>query len=778
MWTVLNSIFRVPHLLLIAVLSLPLASCCATLFAQEIVARIDLTPETGNARGASGIAVNSRTNRIYITNIHSGNVSVIDGLTNKIIDTIGGMKKVGGVAVNEATNRVYVVTRERSDGTVTVIDGKTNQIIAAVPVGFTPVTVDVNPNTNLVYVSTSFLDVLENFITVIDGATNEVISILEFETGISGAGTHINTATNRIYIADNLQFIYTLDGDTNQTITTIEIDDPFNIIGVNPATNRIFVLNLANGNILVIDGFTNKTIEEFTIEADIRSVAINHISNQIYIASNHPDNNIIVVDGSTYKVVGVIEVIGATLEEIEVNPVANFIYVINTPSDSVSIIDASAGKVVETVGIGFVPLYAGVNKSSNKVYIAGVTNKVVVINGTDNTKIKTIKVGNRPGGISVDNITNKIYVANKGDDNISVIDGSIDEVVETVNTREFKGELAGIAVNPETNLIYLAKNNYDIPADSFIPEGTVLVIDGSNNKVVDVVDVGAELVDLDINTVSNKIYALSKQPTDPKFRDINYKVNVINGRTNEVDFIIELGSSSEMLNIAVNPVIDHIYVSNRGEDSIEVINGLTNQLIATVELFTSLLTIAVNQSNNHVYAIDAGVIDIIDGLQNQFITSVHLGSGAVGINVNPDTNLIYATQFSLPSVSVILDNIEPSSLTPTPTPPPPSTPSPTPDVSPTPTPVAITQLIATPLTSGSSLRLKDATVTVLDLFGIPVSGINVKASAHGFGSIVTPSSMITSKDGAAKFKFRFGFIKKHGEILFKVNGLTATISQK
>ncbi len=777
MWTVLNSILRVPHLLLITVLSLLIASGWGSLFAQEIVAKIDLTPETGNGVGPSGIAVNSKTNRIYIAN-NSDNISVIDGLTNKIIDTIDGMKKVGGVAVNEVTNRIYVVNSDSSKGTVSVIDGETHQIIATVPVGFSPVTVAVNPNTNLVYVSTVFIDLLDNFITVIDGATNEAVSILKFETGIGGSGTRINTATNRIYIADSLQFIYALDGDTNQIVATIEVDGLFNIIGVNPTTNRIYVNNFGNDKILVIDGFTNKIIEEFTIEAGIRSVAINHNSNLIYIASNNPDNNIIVVDGSTNKVAGAIDVLGDTLGGIEVNPVTNFIYVINAHSNSVSIISGSTGKVIETVGVGFMPLYIGVNKSSNKVYIAGAANKVVVINSADNTKIKTLKVGNRPGGIGVNNITNKIYVANMGNDNISVIDGSIDEVAETVNTREFKGELVTVAVNSETNQIYAAKNNYDIPVDSFIPEGTVLAIDGAGNKLVDVIDVGAELVALDINTVTNNIYVLSKQPTDPRFSNTIYKVNVINGMTNEVDFIIELGPSSEMLNIAVNPVIDRIYVSNRGEDRIEVINGLTNRIIATVELFKSLLTIAVNQSNNHVYAIGAGVIDIIDGIQNRFITSVHLGSGAVGINVNHDTHLIYATQASPPSVSVILDNVELPSLTPIPTPPPTLTPSPTPDVSPTPTPVSIARLIVNPETSGSTLRLKEAAVTVLDSFGMPVSNINVKASAHGFGVIVTPSSMTTGKDGAAKFKFRFGFIRKHGEIVFNVNGITATITQK
>jgi len=56
-----------------------------------------------------GIAVNPRTNRIYVANNnwpHHGTVSVIDGNTNQVITTIGMAGNLYGIAVNPRTNTI------------------------------------------------------------------------------------------------------------------------------------------------------------------------------------------------------------------------------------------------------------------------------------------------------------------------------------------------------------------------------------------------------------------------------------------------------------------------------------------------------------------------------------------------------------------------------------------------------------------------------------------------------------------------------------------------
>ncbi len=53
------------------------------------------------------VDVNEITNKIYVAN-NDGTVSVIDGTTNTVIDTITTVNNSRGIAVNEITNRIYV----------------------------------------------------------------------------------------------------------------------------------------------------------------------------------------------------------------------------------------------------------------------------------------------------------------------------------------------------------------------------------------------------------------------------------------------------------------------------------------------------------------------------------------------------------------------------------------------------------------------------------------------------------------------------------------------
>ena len=70
---------------------------------------------------------------------------------NSVVKTVKVGKNPQGVAVNPKTNIVYVVNY--NDNTMSVIDGKTdNTVTSIIKVGTNPSSVAVNPNTNTLYV--------------------------------------------------------------------------------------------------------------------------------------------------------------------------------------------------------------------------------------------------------------------------------------------------------------------------------------------------------------------------------------------------------------------------------------------------------------------------------------------------------------------------------------------------------------------------------------------------------------------------------------------------
>ena len=106
------------------------------------------------------VAVNPVTNKIYVVNFRSHNVTVIDG-ANGTTKTVGVGTFPSDIAVNPVTNKIYVTNSYSNN--VTIIDGM-NDTTKMVEVGRSPRAIAVNPVTNKIYVVNSS----SNSVTVID----------------------------------------------------------------------------------------------------------------------------------------------------------------------------------------------------------------------------------------------------------------------------------------------------------------------------------------------------------------------------------------------------------------------------------------------------------------------------------------------------------------------------------------------------------------------------------------------------------------------------------
>jgi DNA-binding beta-propeller fold protein YncE len=140
-------------------------------------------PSVNVGQTPGGIAVNSRTNTVYVTGELSGDVSVIDGTTCNARVTSGCRKRpvhvlaglgARGIAINEATDTVYVANTAANS--VSVIDGSTcnaedhggcGRIGVQARVGLSPRRVAVDEVTNTVYVTNA----LSNSVTMLNGRT-------------------------------------------------------------------------------------------------------------------------------------------------------------------------------------------------------------------------------------------------------------------------------------------------------------------------------------------------------------------------------------------------------------------------------------------------------------------------------------------------------------------------------------------------------------------------------------------------------------------------------
>jgi YVTN family beta-propeller protein len=128
-------------------------------------------------------------------------------------------------------------------------------------------------------------------------------------------------------------------------------------------------------------------------------------------------------------------------------------------------------KVVSSIGSGaYFPSELVINE--NIAFIPSEDGRVIIIDIHANKKIATILSGNALGAIALNPETNMVYVADGENDTVSVIDALH---YRLITTKQVGTTPADITVNPETNMVYVVNSD----------SNTVSVIDGSTNEVME-----------------------------------------------------------------------------------------------------------------------------------------------------------------------------------------------------------------------------------------------------------------------------------------------------
>ena len=373
--------------------------------------------------------------------------------------------------------------------TVLLSSAVTQVVVATVPVGVEPFATAVNSATNKIYVANSncnYTPCSTGTVTVIDGATNNTITV---NAGVDPAVVAVNSVTNQIYIA--------------------------NFCGNDPTCSSL-------GTITVIDGATNNTTT-VNVGASPYAIAVNQINNQIWVANRcggdptcSSPGTVTLIEGGSNNTTQI--AVGWVPHDVEVNPVTNQIYAVNFCGDdptcssvgTVTVIDGATLNTAQ-INVGFGPNVAAINSVTNLIYVTNSCGNVLycsspgtvtVINGQNNGTA-TITVGDYPYGVSVNAVTNNIYVVNNCGNScggshgtVTVIAGATNNT-QTVNIGNFNYPTfpSNAAIDVVTNQIY-------VPTWA---DGTVTDINGANNGTV-TVSVGNGPIGASRNEPTNRVY--------------------------------------------------------------------------------------------------------------------------------------------------------------------------------------------------------------------------------------------------------------------------------
>jgi len=325
-------------------------------------------PEASGRRvSPHAVEVNPKTNKVYAVNRGAGTVTVIDGARRAVI-SVKAEKSPTTIAVNPVTNRIYVGNEE--SGTVSVIDGATDTVTATVKVGDLPYVVTANPFNNKVYVSKTF----SNSLTVIDGTTNTTT----MKEGMQADAMDVIPGSGKMFLVNYESAAVTaIDVGSEQTSAITVLTHSWGV-GVNRATNKIYLGTTGGSNVAVIDGASNAVGWVHTGKIPCAFAADPGL-NRVYVA-NYASNDVTVLDGTSNSVITTIKV-GEHPQAIAVNLLAHVVFVANTHSNSVTVINGTNNAVAATVGVGGGPYAIAVDSAGNKAYAVGLGDTLTVIDG-------------------------------------------------------------------------------------------------------------------------------------------------------------------------------------------------------------------------------------------------------------------------------------------------------------------------------------------------------------------------------------------------------------
>ena len=329
---------------------------------------------------------------------------------------------------------------------------------------------------------------------------------------------------------------------------------------------------------------------------------------------------------------------------IAYDPVNKRMYVTNSGDDTVSVIDTTTNKVIDTnpntpqidpIMVGGGPAGIAYDPTNERMYVENRNDKSIsVIDTTTNKVIDTnpntpqidpIMVGGEPEDIVYDPVNKRIYVANFDDNTVSVIDTTTNKVIDTnPNTPAVTDPITvgdaptGIAYDPVHKMIYVSNHGDDLGND------TVSVIDTTTNKVVGSIRVGDEPLDIAYDDPVNKRMYVTNSGDNT--------VSVIDTTTNKVVGSVRVGD--EPLDIAYDPVNKRMYVTNSGDDTVSVIDTTTNKVVGSftfgVGVGVGPFDIAYDPVNKKMYVTNIGdnTVSVIDTTTNTIVGNpITVGNG-------------------------------------------------------------------------------------------------------------------------------------------------------
>ncbi|WP_369790253.1 YncE family protein [Rouxiella sp. WC2420] len=292
----------------------------SVLFSTSLFAEIHVSMERKAVdKGVYELAYSADQKALFVASSQgrqdkSGALYRLDPSSLAVSQSIKTNLKPFGVALNSKTDTVFLGNTTSS--AVTSVDAKTNKVLQELVLDNRPRTEKERPlaprelvvdeATNTLYVGGLGK---ESVIWVVDGANLTLRHTIE-GVGKMATGLAIDAKASRLYITNADGEFLTVDTKTDKILSRVKIDNPgehfYLNISLDTAKHRAFMTDSKEPSLLVLDTENGKIIHKIAIPASL-AVLFNPARNEVYVT--HRDaGKVSVIDATNYKVLETLDI--------------------------------------------------------------------------------------------------------------------------------------------------------------------------------------------------------------------------------------------------------------------------------------------------------------------------------------------------------------------------------------------------------------------------------------------------------------------------------------
>jgi YVTN family beta-propeller protein len=321
------------------------------------------------------------------------------------------------VATQESSaSRIYV-TNEVS-GDLSVIDSGTHRVMATVPLGKRPRGIHPSPEGKTLYVALSGSpiagpgvdestlpppDKSADGVGVFDVAQNKLVRIIP--GGSDPENFDVSKDGKELFIAnEDTSTMSIVDIDSGKVIKSIKVGGEPEGVKVSPDGKKVFITSEEDGTIAVLDLPAGRIVSTFKVGHRPRSIVFMPDGSRAYVNAEN-DGTVVVVDAKRYKMMKAISVGKPGLIKpmaVLLSADATRLYVSTGRGQQVFTINTDNDSVAGSVTVGKRPWGIAVSPDGKTLYSAnGPSNDISIVDLATNTVTGTIHAGSGPWGVVV-----------------------------------------------------------------------------------------------------------------------------------------------------------------------------------------------------------------------------------------------------------------------------------------------------------------------------------------------------------------------------------------